>query len=50
MLSAKYTILISWSPMCIPLILLLALMKLASTSATECITAWRTDTPGKLLK
>ena len=32
-LSAKFTILISWSPICIPLILLLALMKLASTSA-----------------
>ena len=31
--SAKFTILISWSPVCIPLILLLALMKLASTSA-----------------
>ena len=33
-LSAKFTILISWSPICIPLILLSALMKLASTSAT----------------
>ena len=33
-LSAKFTIIISWSPMCLPLILLLALMKLASTSAT----------------
>ena len=32
MLSAKLTILISWSPICTPLILLLALMKLASTS------------------
>ena len=31
--SAKFTILISWSPICIPLILLLPLMKLASTSA-----------------
>ena len=31
---AKFTILISWSPICVPLILLLALMKLASTSAT----------------
>ena len=30
--SAKFTILISWSPICIPLILLLALMKVASTS------------------
>ena len=32
-LSAKFTISISWSPICISLILLLALMKLASTSA-----------------
>ena len=31
-LSVKFTILISWSPICIPLILLLALMRLASTS------------------
>ena len=31
--SAKFTILISWPPICIPLIFLLALMKLASTSA-----------------
>ena len=31
-LSVKFTILISWSPICIPLILLSALMKLASTS------------------
>ena len=30
--SAKFTILISWPPICIPLILLSALMKLASTS------------------
>ena len=30
---AKFTILISWSPICIPLILLSALMILASTSA-----------------
>ena len=29
----KFTILISWFPICIPLILLLALMKLASSSA-----------------
>ena len=33
-LSVKFTILISWSPICIPLILLSALMRLASTSAT----------------
>ena len=33
-LSLKFTILISWSPVCIPLILLSALMKLTSTSAT----------------
>ena len=32
-LSAKFTILISWPPICIPLIHLSALMKLASTSA-----------------
>ena len=31
-LSAKFTILISWSPICIPLIILSVLMKLASTS------------------
>ena len=31
--SAEFTLLISWSPICITLILLLALMKLASTSA-----------------
>ena len=30
--SVKFTILISWSPICIPLILLSALMRLASTS------------------
>ena len=33
-LSAKLTILISWCPICIPLILLLALMKLESISAS----------------
>ena len=32
-LSVKFTILISWSPICIPLILLSALMRLVSTSA-----------------
>ena len=32
-LSVKFTILISWSPICIPLIFLSALMRLASTSA-----------------
>ena len=32
--SAKFTNLISWSPICTPYILLLASMKLASTSAT----------------
>ena len=32
-LSGKFTILISWSPICIPLIILSALMRLASTSA-----------------
>ena len=34
MSSEKFTILMSWSPICIPLIILWALMKLASTSAT----------------
>ena len=34
MSSAKFTISISWSPICIPLILLLVLIKLASTLAT----------------
>ena len=33
-LSVKFTILISWSPICIPLIFLSGLMRLASTSAT----------------
>ena len=32
-LSAKLTILISWSPICIPLILISTLMRFASTSA-----------------
>ena len=32
-LSAKFTILIAWYPICIPLILLSALMRLASASA-----------------
>ena len=32
-LSVKFSILISWSPICTPLILLSALMRLASTSA-----------------
>ena len=32
-LSVKFTILISWSPICVPLILLSALTRLASTSA-----------------
>ena len=32
-LSVKFTVLISWSPICISLMLLLVLMKLASTSA-----------------
>ena len=32
-LSVKFTILISWCPICIPLILLSALMRLASVSA-----------------
>ena len=32
-LSAKFTILTSWYPICIPLILLSALMRLGSTSA-----------------
>ena len=34
-LSVKFTILISWSPICIPLIHLSALMRLASTSAAK---------------
>ena len=47
-LSVKFTILISWSPICIPLILLSALMRLASTSAAilynslDCWHHWRT--------
>ena len=48
-LSVKFTILISWSPICILLILLSALMKLASTPATifynsiESRHPWRTN-------
>ena len=48
-LSAKFTILISWSPICIPLILLSALIKLASTSVAmlydrmESRRPWRTQ-------
>ena len=47
-LSVKFTILISWSPICIPLILLSALMRLGSTSAATLYTSvdsrhpWRT--------
>ena len=47
-LSAKFTILISWSSSCIPLIPLSALMRLASTSVAifyksmESIHPWRT--------
>ena len=47
--SAKFTILISWSPICIPLILLLALMKLASTSAAIMYKTILVGTPGKPL-
>ena len=43
-LLVKFTILISWSPICIPLILLYALMKLESTS----VTAWRVESHGAL--
>ena len=45
-LSVKFTILISWSPICISLILLSALMRLASTSAAVC-TVWTGDTFGE---
>ena len=47
-LSLKFTIIISWFPVCIPLILLSALMRLAGTSATvlynnlEILHHWRT--------
>ena len=47
-LSVKFTILISWSPICIPLILLSALMRLASTAAAvlhnnlDSLHHWRT--------
>ena len=47
-LSGKFTILISWSPICIPLIILSVLMKLQSSTSVaimynsmESITAWR---------
>ena len=44
---AKFTILISWSPICIPLIILSVIIKLASNSVAI-MTAWRIDTPGEL--
>ena len=48
--SAKFNILISWSPICIPLILLLTLMKLASISAAIMYKSTeRIGTLGKLL-
>ena len=52
-LSAKFTILIPWSPICIPLILLSALAKLASTSTAilykiiKSRHPWRTHTKVK---
>ena len=45
-LSAKITILILWSPICISLILLLVLMKLASDSTTILYNSM--DTPGEM--
>ena len=48
-LSSKFSILISWSPICIPLIVALASMKTASVSAAIMhITTLRVDNPGEI--
>ena len=46
---SKIYCLVSWSPICTPLILLSALMKMASTSTTVIYNSMRVETPGKLL-
>ena len=46
---SKIYCLVSWSPICTPLILLSALMKMASTSTTVIYNSMTVETPGKLL-
>ena len=46
---SKIYCLVSWSPICTPLILLSALMKMASTSTTVIYNSMRVETPGTLL-
>ena len=46
---SKIYCLVSWSPICTPLILLSALMKMASTSTTVIYNSMRVETPAKLL-
>ena len=45
---SKIYCLVSWCPVCTPLILLSALMKIASTSTTVIYNSMRVETPGKL--
>ena len=40
---------VSWSPICIPLILVSALMKMASTLTTVIYNSMKVKTPGKLV-
>ena len=46
---SKIYCLVSWSPICTPLILLSALMKMASTSTTVIYNSMTVETPAKLL-
>ena len=46
---SKIYCLILWSPICTPLILVSASVKMAGTSATVMWNSMRVDTPGKLL-
>ena len=47
---SKIYCLILWSPICTPLILVSASVKMAGTSATATYNIMRVETPGKLLK
>ena len=49
MLSAKFICLVSQSPVCTPLILLSALMKMSSTTTTVIYNSMRAETPGKFV-
>ena len=49
MLSAKFTISITWPPVCVPLILLSASAKLASTSGEIMYNSTEIGYPGELL-